>query len=102
MSYYSIASIGSFKMSDKEREIEITINNFVNKFKNLVIENITPNNYSNKITLTMNSCDEVNYIHREQIFIRLKNIFPAMKITTNYTKQDMEYFDITFDWNLHI
>lgn len=105
MSYYSKEDIERFKIADDAtRNIEILINNYVNKYKNLIINHIVVNNYSNKIRLTIQShfpANEINqvYQYKEEILLRLKNIFPSMKVSTEYVKQDMEYFDMTFDWN---
>lgn len=107
MSYYSKEDIERFKISDDAtRSVEILINNAVNKYKNLIINHITTCNYSNKITLviygtTDSSCNITDpvYPYRDEILLRLKNIFPSMKVSTKYVMQDMIYFDMTFDWN---
>lgn len=84
-------------------KIETMINLFVNNFVNLTILHIE-NNYYNKITLTIHS-QQVNgmeteiYPHRMEVLNRLKLIFPTMNITYIYKRSDMEYMDITFDWN---
>ena len=94
---YLKENINSFYDSNKVL-IEVSINNKVNTFCNLVI-NFINNNSLKKITLTMHSCDTLIYSYKDEIVNRLKVIFPSMKITTQYITQDMEYFNITFDWN---
>jgi hypothetical protein len=94
--YYSKEDIQELKILHKGNK-EIIINNFVNKFTNIVIDYIE-GGYNTTITLTMHSTDTKNYTYRVEIVERLKRIFPSMKISTKYTIEDMEYLDITFDW----
>ena len=82
---------------DNESEREITINNKVFKFVNLILDHL--NSYNNQFTLTMYSFDLKNYQYREEILNRLKKIFPSMEITTQYENKDAEYYHITFNWN---
>jgi hypothetical protein len=95
--YYSKEDIEELKDLEKANK-EIIINNFVNKFTNIIIDYIK-GGYNSTITLTIFSSDIKNYIYRLEIVERLKLIFPSMKISTKYTIEDIEYFDITFDWS---
>ncbi len=95
--YYSKEDIEELKILKRAHK-EITINNFATKITNMVI-NYIEGGYNSTITLTMHSRDKKNYIYRIEIVERLKLIFPSMKISTKYSFEDMEYFDIIFDWN---
>jgi hypothetical protein len=95
--YYSKEDIEELKNLERVNK-EITINNFVTKLTNMVI-NYIGGGYNSTITLTIPSGNKKNYIHRLEIVERLKSIFPSMKISTKYSIEDMEYFDIIFDWN---
>lgn len=83
-------------------ENERIINNKVNSLTNKIISYI-PGNNKKQLNLTLYKTDRTEYAFREEIFRRLKLIFPTMKVSSSYLVQNtQEYFDIHLDWSDNI
>lgn len=76
------------------------LNNYIKRCIDIVLDCYNGKCKAKNITIILHSTDLILYPNRYKILEILKLIFPQMKITEKYLIEEIEYFNINFDWNL--